>query len=200
MYVAVSQRVVVDPEHGVRSDALDQRWWSFLAHCGLAPLPVPNDVEAARELVAGLPLRGIVLTGGNDLRVCGGDAPERDATEALLVESALRLGLPLLGVCRGMQVLQHRFGVPLQRVDGHVRERQTLRVNGSERVVNSYHRWAATETRPPLRPWVVTPDGVVEAVRHETAPLLGIMWHPERIAPFAEEDTALFRGHFGAAA
>jgi gamma-glutamyl-gamma-aminobutyrate hydrolase PuuD len=45
----------------------------------------------------------------------------------------------------------------------------------------------------------VAADGVVKAVRHSAHPITGIMWHPERIAPFAADDVALFRRVFGAA-
>jgi putative glutamine amidotransferase len=192
-YVAVSQRVTVDPR-GTRYDALDQHWLPFLRQCGLIPLPLPNDVCTAVGTVEELPVRGVVLTGGNDLRAYGGNAPERDATELALVDAALRHALPLVGVCRGMQVLQHRFGVPLQRVRGHVAHRQVLVVDGSERVVNSYHEWGATRSYAPLRTWVTGPGDVVKAVRHDSAPLVGIMWHPERIVPFTAEDCNLFRG------
>jgi putative glutamine amidotransferase len=191
-YVAVSQRVTVDAR-GARYDAVDQRWCRFLQQCGLAAVPVPNDVPAAVRAVEDLPVSGIVLTGGPSLCAYGGDAPERDATELALIELALRRRLPLVGVCRGMQVLQHRFGVGLRRVPGQVADRQVLVVDGRQRVVNSYHDWAATDSRPPLRTWVTGPGQVVKAVRHETAPLVGIMWHPERMAPFAAEDRDLFR-------
>ncbi|WP_285631385.1 gamma-glutamyl-gamma-aminobutyrate hydrolase family protein [Actinoallomurus iriomotensis] len=198
-YVAVSQRVVVDA-HGTRNDALDRRWAAFLLHCGLLPLPLPNDTTAALAVLRRSPVRGVLLTGGNDLAAYGGDAPERDAAELALVDAAERRGLPLLGVCRGMQLLQHRFGVPLTRVRGHVAERQVLTVDGRERVANSYHTWAAMRTRPPLQVWATGPGKVIKAVRHENAPLAGIMWHPERMTPFAEDDRALFHDWFGASA
>ncbi|HZG04585.1 MAG TPA: gamma-glutamyl-gamma-aminobutyrate hydrolase family protein [Streptomyces sp.] len=196
-YIAVSQRVATDPAHGTRSDAADQRWWAFLRGCGLLPLPLPNDPVTVRRTLADLPVGGILLTGGNDLAVCGGRVPERDATESVLIDEALSRPIPLIGVCRGMQHLQHRFGARLWRVTGQVAERQVLEIDGRRRTVNSYHHWATTETPAPLLPWVRGPGRIVKAVRHESAPLLGIMWHPERIEPFAEEDRALFRSHFG---
>lgn len=197
--VAVTSRVVVDPVHGTRSDAVDQRWWPFLHGCGLDAVPVPNDASAAVRLLRRLPIRGILLTGGNDLRVLGGDAPERDLTESTLLDLALDTGLPVAGVCRGMQLLLHRFGVPLSRVTGHVTARQVVVAHGRERVVNSYHNWAATRTAPPLRVWATGPGEVVKAVRHESKPVLGVMWHPERLPrALAEEDRRLLRALFGA--
>jgi putative glutamine amidotransferase len=196
--IAVTQRVVVDPEHGTRSDALDQQWWSFLRACGLVGMPVPNDADAAVRLVRTAPVHGILLTGGNDLAELGGQAPERDHTETALVDLAYECGLPVVAVCRGMQLLLRRFGVPLHRVSGHVAPRQTVTIGDRSRTVNSYHNWAATTVRPPLRVWATGPGQVVKAVRHETAPLLGIMWHPERLPPeLAEEDRRVIREQFG---
>jgi gamma-glutamyl-gamma-aminobutyrate hydrolase PuuD len=197
-YVAVSCRVVVDPVHGTRSDAVDQRWWSFLSACGLPVVPVPNDPAIAVALVRRLPICGILLTGGNDLAELGGDAPERDRTETALLDMALRTDLPVVGVCRGMQLLLRRFEVPLCRVAGHVTARQTVLAAGRTRVVNSYHNWAAVRTDPPLLTWATGPGGVVKAVRHETKPVLGVMWHPERLPPEqADEDRRLIREQFG---
>jgi gamma-glutamyl-gamma-aminobutyrate hydrolase PuuD len=196
--IAVSQRVVVTPEHGTRSDALDHQWWPFLRSCGLIGVPVPNDVGAAVQLVHAAQVRGILLTGGNDLVELGGDAPERDRTETALLDLAHERGLPVVAVCRGMQLLLRRFGNPLCRVGGHVAARQTVRVGTRSRVVNSYHNWAATTVRPPLRAWAAGPGGVVKGVRHETEPLLGLMWHPERLPPeLAVEDQGLIRAQFG---
>jgi len=155
--VAVTQRVSVIPAYGERRDCLDQAWSKFLAACDLFPLLLPNVTETALALCDGVGAAGLVLTGGNDLVECGGDAPERDAVEYALLDWAERRRLPALGVCRGMQVIQHRFGIALQRVEGHVAERQVIRVEGEPREVNSYHHFAAFESRSPLATNAVPP-------------------------------------------
>jgi putative glutamine amidotransferase len=193
--VAVTQRVEVVTGYGERRDCLDQAWARFFATCGLVPRLVSNVPEVALSQCDGV--GGIVLTGGNDLADLGGDAPERDATERLLLEYAAARMLPVIGVCRGMQLIQHLAGVPLHPVEGHVARRQFNDIGGVAREVNSYHRIGATETRAPLAVWARAADGVVKAVRHEQLPVTGIMWHPERLAPFADDDVALFRRVFG---
>ncbi len=194
--VAVTQRVSVVPAYGERRDCLDQAWTKFLASCGLLPLLLPNVTEAALALCERAAVSGLVLTGGNDLAALGGDAPERDAVESALLDWAERRWLPVLGVCRGMQVIQQRFAIPLCRVEGHVAQRQVIRIEGEPTEVNSYHHFAAFDSQPPLDVWAVAADGVVKAVRHSAQPMTGIMWHPERSTPFSPADVALFRRTF----
>lgn len=195
----MTQRVVIAPHNGERRDCLDQRWVEFLLACGLAAVPLPNSVAVASMLVTMLPIAGLVLTGGNDLAAYGGDAPERDATENAVMDLVERMGLPVFGVCRGMQVVQHRFGVTLHRVTGHVAPRQTISINGAPIVVNSFHNLGTTENRPPLEVWAAAEDGTVKAVRHPSGRLSAVMWHPERLAPFAPRDIETFQRFFGAA-
>jgi N5-(cytidine 5'-diphosphoramidyl)-L-glutamine hydrolase len=195
--IAITQRVTVIPEYAERRDCLDQAWPRFLAACGLMPLVLPNVIRVALALCAGGDVTGLVLTGGNDLASLGGDAPERDAVENALLDLAERNRLPVLGVCRGMQIIQQRCGIPLRRVEGHVTRQQVIRVDGKFTEVNSYHCFAAFESQPPLDVWAVADDGVVKAIRHSTQPLTGIMWHPERSDPFAPADVELFREVFG---
>jgi putative glutamine amidotransferase len=194
--VAITQRVSVVPAYGERRDCLDQAWTRFLSACGLLPVLLPNVAEAALGLCQQAGITGLVLTGGNDLAGLGGDAPERDAVENALLDSAERRGLPVLGVCRGMQMIQQRFAIPLRRVEGHVAQHMVIRIDGEPREVNSYHNFAALDSRPPLDVWAVAADGVVKAIRHSALPITGIMWHPERSAPFSSADVALFRQVF----
>jgi putative glutamine amidotransferase len=194
--VAITQRVAVVPGYGERRDCLDQAWPRFLAACGLLPLAMPNVAQLALAMLRDANVTGLVLTGGNDLAALGGDAPERDATENALLDAAEARGVPVLAVCRGMQLLQQRCAIPLLRVEGHVTPRQNIRIDGQPAEVNSYHRFAASESRPPLDVWAVAADGVVKAVRHSARPITGIMWHPERNTPFAAADVSLFRRAF----
>ena len=193
--VLVTQRVVQEPG-GERRDALEQAWHAFLERCGLAALLVPNHLQSAERILREGSFAGALLTGGNDLATHGGDAPERDRVEALLLQHALRERLPVLGVCRGMQVVLEHFGVTQVPVADHVAPRQEILVEGLPEQVNSFHRWGCRETCAELEVWARAPDGVVKAVRHLSLPVTGIMWHPERLRPFREEDVALFRATF----
>lgn len=196
--VAITQRVVVDARTGERRDALDARWGEFFAALGLSPLILPNHPGLAMELVLDLDPAGAILSGGGDLTAYGGDAEARDATEAALIDWATQKDRPLVGVCRGMQQMLHREGARLQRGVGHVGARHLLNYRGARVAVNSYHDWIVPAV--PERDFEVlarAEDGMVEAVRHRRLNQVGIMWHPEREAPFAAHDLALFREMFG---
>lgn len=193
MHVAVSQQVVIEPHTGERRDALDQRWTSFLQACGLTPVLIPNHVETARQLMQLGSICGVLLTGGNDLTAYGGDVPERDATEEFLVVEAERTERPVLGVCRGMQFLQHRAGVPLHRVPGHVGVRHQLQLPDGPADVNTFHNWAALTTVPELEVYAAAEDGVIESVMDRRRRTAGIMWHPEREPHYSPRDVAFFR-------
>lgn len=176
--IAITQRVEYIEMTGERRDALSQEWAVLADACGFTPLPLPNRMETVQDLLAMLPVQGFLLTGGNDLFAYGGDAPERDEVERYLLQTAVDKEVPLLGVCRGMQILLDYFGTPLQRVEGHVRVEHTL---DSGDTVNSFHSWGAVECRPPLIPEAWSADRVLEAVSHRDYPWIrGIMWHPER--------------------
>jgi putative glutamine amidotransferase len=194
--IAVTQRVTVIREYGERRDMLDQRWSSFLAECGWLAVPVPNVPAVAMGLFDRLPISGLLLTGGNDLCDVGGDAPERDATERALLSHARELRVPVVGVCRGMQVIQNYWKVPLERVHGHVTADHVISMDARRDHVNSYHNYGAMLTVPELDVWALADDGVVEAVRHRSEPVLGVMWHPERFPSARPADVELFREAF----
>ena len=189
--IAITQRVEYFLEFGERRDALSQEWAALAEACGFLPLPLPNRLDTVKKLLEELRPDGVLLTGGNDLSAYGGDAPERDETERFIIDWAAEHRVPLLGVCRGMQMLLDRFGTPLERVEGHVRVEHPLS-NGD--AVNSFHGWGALDCRPPLKELARSGDGVIEAVQHrDCAWIRGIMWHPERYHPCRRRDIQLIK-------
>jgi putative glutamine amidotransferase len=177
--IGVTQRALPPNAFGERQDALDPRWHTFLAECGLVGVPLPNDPALAPCTARTLDLAGLLLTGGQNLARYGGDAARRDETEQALLAWAMSAHRPVFGVCRGMQLILDAFGSGLVPVDGHVAVEHEALIDGVPTTVNCYHRLAAVRVAEPL---VVTGTrgDVVEAVRHRLAPVRGIMWHPER--------------------
>jgi gamma-glutamyl-gamma-aminobutyrate hydrolase PuuD len=199
--VGLTQRVEDLPDRAERRDALDQAWTGLLAGAGHLAVPIPNRLDDPGEFVDDLDLALIVLTGGNDLAHLPGavmPAPERDATELALLDHAVTRGIPVLGVCRGLQLLVTHAGGTLRAVPGHVARPHPIEPCGRSgwplRVgtVNSFHDWgvARDAVGRGLDVLAVAPDGTVEAVADPDRAVVGVMWHPER-APADDADLAL---------
>ena len=123
MRISLSQRVEEVASHGETRDCLDQRWHDLLAKYNHHGLAVPNRRQSAVEWCDKASVEGIILTGGNDLSGQPGAknvSVERDATERKLLDYAKQNSLPLLAVCRGLQLLNIKLGGELQLARGHV--------------------------------------------------------------------------------
>ncbi|MCF3120444.1 gamma-glutamyl-gamma-aminobutyrate hydrolase family protein [Streptomyces arenae] len=200
--MGLTQRVLPADHNGERRQALDIRWEDFLSACGLLPVPLPLQTDLADATMREARCAGLVLTGGNDLAELGGTTPARDRLERHLLHRALAARQPVIGVCRGMQLILRAFGGHLVPVDGHVATEHPVEGRGGGRRVNSFHRWAALDVPGDLEATALSGE-VVEAVRHRRLPLVGIMWHPERTEPADVRDvdlfTRIFHGGDGAA-
>lgn len=190
-----TQRVEIVGSYNERRDCSDQNIARFVQACGYLPLPICNTPDYIDEYLEILKPDGFLLTGGNDLMQYGGNAPERDKLEYLLVEKALQNNIPLLGFCRGMQIIAVYFGAKLMRVSNHVSTRHVL-TGSFDRAVNSYHNYGIYELPETLESLAQSTDGVIEALRHREKAIAGIMWHPEREAPFQLPDIELVKEFF----
>ena len=191
--VAVSQRVDHVPNRNETRDALDQRLAAFVSICGHMPVPVSNALGGAiRDWLAVVHPAAVVLSGGNDIGQCA----ERDDTELALLTYAQERQLPVLGICRGMQMLAHWSGTDLHPVQGHVRTRHCLsgKIAGE---VNSYHGFALATCPADFEVLARSEDGEMEAIRHQSLPWEGWMWHPEREENFATRDVQRIKALFG---
>ncbi len=149
--------------------------------CGALLLPGGGDVHPRRY---GQPLAG---SEGIDEAL--------DDREFSAIDAFLRRGLPILGICRGSQVLNVAFGGTLfQDIPGHSRTADKDVLHGSRTVdemlislygesftVNSSHHQAVDRLGKGLRIVQWADDGTVEAFRHESLPVFGVQWHPERL-------------------
>jgi N5-(cytidine 5'-diphosphoramidyl)-L-glutamine hydrolase len=195
--VGITQRDLPPNEYGEVRYALDVRWYAFLAVCGAVVVPLPGDAEQALRTVAHLGLDALVLSGGDDLAAYGGGAPARDRAEQALLRWAIDEDVPVIGVCRGMQLIAHSFGTPLIPVSGHAAVRHEITTSaGERRDVNSYHRFGVRDVVPPLEADAVC-GNVVEQMHHRSARVVGIMWHPEREERFCSQDVALMETLLG---
>jgi putative glutamine amidotransferase len=198
--VAVSQRVDAYPDLGEWRDALDQRLGDFLLKAGYLLVPVPNilstvvpeNEEVLTQWLACVMPSAIVLSGGNDV----GSVKARDRTEVSLLRYAEVEQIPVLGICRGMQMMVVHAEGELHAVTGHVRTRHVLH-GEIARDVNSYHDFALTACPSGYVVLARSGDDEIEAIRHRSLPWEGWMWHPEREIDFHPDDIARIRMLFG---
>jgi putative glutamine amidotransferase len=168
-----------------------------LRQCGLDPgcRTVADPRPALRDYA------GLVLGGGRDvnprlygeLRLDGTDDPDtsRDEFEMALLGEAIGRKLPVLAICRGLQLLNVHLGGTLhQHIEGHRRvvhevviapDSLLAEATGVTRCdVMSRHHQAVKDLAPGLRVTAAAPDGAVEAVQMDAHPrLLAVQWHPE---------------------
>lgn len=196
-FIAVTQQRINDTTGASkREDTLDRAWLALLDACGCLAMRIPNEPQRAIKFLEAFPFDGLLLTCGNELAAHGGDAPERDKTEFTLLTHAIHKKLPILGVGRGMQVIQKLFSIPLCAIDGHAATQETIDINGVREAVYSDHRFGATDTSPDLDVWARADDGVIKAVKSIKHNITGIMWRPDQEKPFHARDLNIIRRAF----
>ena len=191
--IVFTQRVEIIESYGERRDCADQNIARFIKACGFLPVPIINDADIVSSFCDAVGAEGILFTGGNDLYAYGGNAPERDETESCLIDYAEKKGVPLLGICRGMQIIADHYGAKLEKIEGHVRQEHRITGIISRNSVNSYHGMGVLEASEPIEVLAQTEDGVIEAIRHVELKMAGIMWHPERVDGFSQEDIIMVK-------
>lgn len=172
------------------------------AHGGL-PVQLPMALHAETTVAR---LDGLVLTGGADIDPARYDAPldpatgrfepERDTFELEVLRAARRHGIPVLGICRGCQLINVAFGGSLhQHVEAHARfaedpasiaheiriapNSELARAHGTVVGVNSLHHQALDRIGEDLVVTGWSDDGIAEAIEHRNEAIVAVQWHPE---------------------
>lgn len=210
---------------GIAEDAphswiMSSRYFEALTWAGAIPWMVPllHDGDALRAMYDRLD--GLFLAGGVDvdpslygiekIAACGRTDPDRDRVEVLLTRWALADGKPVLGVCRGLQVMNVAQGGTLYQdcatelrgsikhdyypTQGFERSHRAHRVRlaegslmrmvfeADEASVNSMHHQGVRDLGADLRAAAWSADGLIEAVEGESdAWFVGVQWHPEAL-------------------
>lgn len=207
-------------QNGLPVTVILQSYCLALLEAGAAPVLIPSVLEETAWSAVYTRLDGILLSGGGDIALpCYGDEPQpliyetdarRDALEITFCRAALQDQKPLLGICRGAQLLnvcrggtlyadletqragaiRHNYPVPTWPADypAHSVEvaddSRLTQVLGERRfTVNSRHHQGIRDVGDGLRPCAWAPDGLVEALEVEGHPFgLAVQWHPESLS------------------
>lgn len=158
---------------------------------------------------------GLLLSGGPDIdparygkaekRSMCRMSPERDTFEYALLEHAAETGIPTLGICRGMQLLNVFFGgtliadIATERANTHPHRNNDGTdsshdlipssglmksiTDGASATINSFHHQAVENIASAFDVTAVSSDGIIEAIEMKDAStfMLGVQWHPERM-------------------
>ena len=170
-------------------------------------LPAQTNRDAVARMLASVDV--LLLCGGEDVEprrygatpspLLGEVNLRRDAWEYLLLDEAVKRRLPVLGICRGCQLINVYFGgtlwqdLPSERPGETVhrsKDDHAIKIVAGSRLadclgtdglkVSSSHHQAVKELAPGFRATAFAPDGVVEAIESETLPITGIQFHPEK--------------------
>ncbi|MDQ0971273.1 putative glutamine amidotransferase [Neobacillus niacini] len=188
-------------------------------------LPYTKDQSTIESVIGHID--GLLLSGGVDIDPTlfgeepipglGEIMPERDELETLLIQNALKVNLPILAICRGIQMLnvaaggnmfqdiysqksdllQHSQRAPQTHLSHFVttKEESLLRtITGLDKFkVNSFHHQAVKDPAPGFIISDISSDSVVEAIESiEHKFVLGVQWHPEFLTPFDQVSNRIF--------
>ena len=183
--IGITTRITEAVKYHEERDSLAHDWGRFFSR----EFPddiwvlIPNIGKNAVEYFSSLSLNVLILSGGDSL----GETPLRDETELALIEYAVSKSIPILAVCRGMQLIHSFFGGKIVKgdsdfIDFHVStEHDVIASDGIIVSLNSYHNNFIYEDTLNSSFNVfarATSDGSIEGFRRDG--LLAIMWHPER--------------------
>ena len=195
------------PDGGDAHYKLDRNYVDAVVAAGGEPLILPfvkSEEESGRWLDR---VRGVVFTGGPDINPVRWSEPlnpkaslmhaDKETSDFLYAGAALRRDVPVLAICLGCQEINVALGGSLhQHIEGHeggkehgveVTESRLRDLAGRSLSVNSYHHQSINRLGEGLKVTART-DGVIEAVESEKHRwVVGVQWHPERIADRAEQ-------------
>jgi len=188
--IGISLRIETIKKYEEKRDSLSHDWIDFFERLNFLPILIPNKLHNPELFLKEMKLDGLILSGGDNI----GDDPVRDVTEKKIINFALFHKIPLLGVCRGMQVLNQFFGGKIisNGSSSHVAKNHPIEIinskfpnfhNFQKLEVNSFHNNLINNEilGDKLIPFAIFKnDETIEGFYHQDLPVVGVMWHPER--------------------
>lgn len=202
--IGISMRSSSAVGYNETRDAIARDWYRFMSELSIDYdwMLLPNLGEDSVAYAKHWGIEAIILTGGDDI----GLDDSRDTTELLLLKHCIDNQMPVLGICRGAQLINHYFGGTLFRTDPHFHRARRHVVNLQGEVpwwhgnyqgdVNSFHTMALAAPLPEVLTSFITVGDDCEGVIHKSLNIVGVMWHPERESTASDFDRKLIHWLF----
>lgn len=200
--IGISMRSCPAQDYVEPRDGLARDWYDFFQSVGIENnwILLPNLGVSTPDYMKVQEIDAVILSGGDDF----GHDPIRDLSELLIIRYCKENHLPLLGICRGLQLMYMEAGGTLRVALPDVHRAQvhaihftdafpaaiTSTVTGA--LVNSYHNQGLALPLPADYKSMAWHENECEAIRHKQLRWAGIMWHPERETRCQEHDQYLF--------
>jgi putative glutamine amidotransferase len=205
--IAVTQRLILNDNYYELREALDVKWGELFKELDFLPIILPFEYNFEQYFKT-IKINGIVLTGGNDLNSLNpsDESKQRDDFEFKLIKYGIENNIPILGVCRGMQIIVRYFKYEFKKITNQVAIKHKLIVNNKSiykqyldkiDMVNAYHNYAVELINDEFIISAWNEDKtIIKAIEHKKYRIFGQMWHSEREEPFNKNELDLIRIFF----
>ena len=195
--IAITQRLIENDKYFEIREALDINFSSLINKCGFLPIILPYDINFLNFFNT-IDIDGVIFTGGNDLVTNYSTklSLKRDQFEKKLLKFCIEESIPVIGICRGMQLIADFFGCSFKKIDGHVNTRHNLKINKLSKYskylkkisnVNSFHNYGIDKLSDQLVISASDEKNEIEALEHVQHKIFGQMWHSEREYPIKKK-------------
>lgn len=184
-------------KHNEKRENIDVRFINLLQDLKFFPILIPSEINDIKLYLQKASLDGIILSPGGDPL----ENNSRKKNEYKIIRYSILNNIPILGICRGAQVLNLYFGGSLKKINNHVRKNHSLYGNlikTKKIIVNSYHNLGFDKKLlgKDLKIEAYTKDNVIECFSHKKYKIFGIMWHPERYKKSKLFDKKILKSFF----
>ena len=167
-------------------DFLDHYWIDYFGKKKSDYNLIPNNIYLSEKILKKINL--LILTGGNDIISNKKESLTRNKIEKNLIKKAIKKKIPILGICRGAQLLNISFGGKIKKVRNQMRTRHNVYIIKNDIIkkkvlnVNSFHNFGIKKNNLSKKFVKIAFDKEknIEMFVSKKHKIIGVMWHPER--------------------